>query len=116
MKKIDRKKVFDKYNGHCAYCGRQIEYKDMQVDHITSKRNGGTDDISNLNPSCRLCNHYKSAEGLNAWRDWLLAGVIDRLKKIYIFRVALAFGMIEIKGWDKRFYFEKFKNHNYNEA
>jgi hypothetical protein len=108
--KIDRKKVFDKYGGHCAYCGRQIEYKDMQVDHITSKKNGGTDDISNLNPSCRLCNHYKSAEGLTAWRDWLLAGVIDRLKKIYIFRVALAFGMIEIKGWDKRFYFEKLKN------
>ena len=110
MKKIDRKKVFDKYNGHCAYCGCELTLKSMQVDHITSKRNGGTDDISNLNPSCRLCNHYKSAEGLIAWRDWLLAGVIERLMKVYIFRVALAFGMIEIKGWDKRFYFEKFKN------
>lgn len=50
MKKIDRKKVFDKYNGHCAYCGRQIEYKDMQVDHITSKRNGRTDDIRSFGP------------------------------------------------------------------
>ena len=25
MEKIDRKKVFGKYGGHCAYCGRQIE-------------------------------------------------------------------------------------------
>ena len=105
--KINRQQVYNKYNGHCAYCGRQIEYKDMQVDHITSKRNGGTDDISNLNPSCRLCNHYKNAEELSTWRDWLLAGVIERLMKVYLFRVALAFGMIEIKGWDKKFYFEK---------
>lgn len=108
--KIDRKKVFDKYNGHCAYCGCKLTLKDMQVDHITSKRNGGTDDISNLNPSCRLCNHYKRAEEFSTWRDWMLLDVLERLRKIYIFRVALAFGMIEIKGWDKRFYFEKFKN------
>ena len=110
MEKIDRKEVFGKYGDHCAYCGRQIEYKDMQVDHITPRRNGGTDDISNLNPSCRLCNHYKRAEELSTWRDWLLAGVIERLMKVYLFRVALAFGMIEIKGWDKRFFFEKLKN------
>lgn len=32
--KIDRKAVYAKYNGHCAYCGRKIEYKDMQVDHL----------------------------------------------------------------------------------
>ena len=108
--KINRQQVYNKYNGHCAYCGCELTPKSMQVDHITPRRNGGTDDISNLNQSCRLCNHYKSAEGLNVWRDWLLAGVIDRLKKIYIFRVALAFGMIEIKGWDKKFYFEKLKN------
>ena len=27
--------------------------------------------------------------------------------KIYIFRVALNYGMITINGWDKKFYFEK---------
>lgn len=29
-----RQKVYEKYDGHCAYCGCKLEYKDMQVDHI----------------------------------------------------------------------------------
>ena len=29
-----RLKVYDKYRGHCAYCGKEIVMKDMQVDHI----------------------------------------------------------------------------------
>ena len=29
-----RQPIYKKYNGHCAYCGCEIEMKDMQVDHI----------------------------------------------------------------------------------
>lgn len=36
-KKI-RKEVYRKYDGHCAYCGREIAYKDMQVDHFLPLR------------------------------------------------------------------------------
>lgn len=107
MMKVDRQKVYDKYNGHCAYCGKAISIKDMQVDHILPQRNGGTDDIDNLNPSCRLCNHYKRAYSIESFRDFALGGLIDRLMKIYIFRVALSYGMITINGWDKKFYFEQ---------
>ena len=107
MMKIDRQKVYDKYNGHCVYCGKPITIKDMQVDHILPKRNGGKDHIDNLNPSCRLCNHYKRAADIETLRNWLLGGLIERLMKIYIFRVALDYGMITINGWDKKFYYEK---------
>ena len=107
MMKVDRQKVYEKYNGHCAYCGKAISIKDMQVDHILPQRNGGTDDIDNLNPSCRLCNHYKRAYSIESFRDFALSGLIDRLMKIYIFRVALSYGMITINNWDKKFYFEK---------
>ena len=105
--KIDRQKVYEKYDGHCAYCGKAITIKNMQVDHILPKRNGGTDDIDNLNPSCRLCNHYKRAADIEIFRNDLLGGLIKRLMKIYIFRVALDYGMITINGWNKKFYFEK---------
>lgn len=104
---IDRQKVYDKYNGHCAYCGKAIAIKDMQVDHILPKRNGGTNDIDNLNSSCRLCNHYKCAYSIECFRDFVLGGLIKRLMKIYIFRVALDYGMITINGWAKKFYYEK---------
>lgn len=36
--KLVREKVYQKYNGHCAYCGCELQYKDMQVDHIESHR------------------------------------------------------------------------------
>ena len=36
--KIDRLKIYNKYGGHCAYCGREIEYKQMQVDHHFPQR------------------------------------------------------------------------------
>ena len=28
--------LYDRYNHKCAYCGCDMEYKDMQVDHIKS--------------------------------------------------------------------------------
>lgn len=110
MGKIDRQKVWEKYNGRCAYCGKEIALKDMQVDHIKPKRHGGDDSLDNLNPSCRLCNHYKRAESINNFRNWKLNGIIDRLRNNYIFKVAERFGMVEVKNWDKKFYFERNEN------
>ena len=34
MKEELRIRIYNKYDGRCAYCGKKIEYKDMQVDHI----------------------------------------------------------------------------------
>lgn len=34
MNKELREQIYHKYDGRCAYCGREIEYKDMQVDHL----------------------------------------------------------------------------------
>lgn len=34
MKKQQRIAAYEKYNGHCAYCGEEIPYEKMQVDHI----------------------------------------------------------------------------------
>ena len=107
MKKEIRQQVYNKYNGHCAYCGCELEYKNMQVEHIKPQRVGGTDDIENLIPTCRLCNHYKRGNDLDSFRNWLLGGLIDRIRKIYIVRVAEKYGMITFHEWNKEFYFEK---------
>lgn len=32
--KKTREAVYAKYDGHCAYCGRSIDIRDMQVDHF----------------------------------------------------------------------------------
>lgn len=66
-----RQSVYLMYNGHCAYCGTEIAYKDMQVDHATPLRIGGADDISNYMPACRSCNHYKATLDVEGFRRYL---------------------------------------------
>jgi len=114
-----RKAVYNKYNGHCAYCGKLIEYKDMQVDHLEPKAytraigkdiNGNyiypnKDRFENLMPSCRRCNHYKRAYRLEAFRE-IVKTIHERIQKIYIAKVAEDYGIVEYKQWDGWFYFE----------
>jgi 5-methylcytosine-specific restriction endonuclease McrA len=121
MKKELRLKVYKKYDGHCAYCGKEIKYKDMQVDHLTPKayahwyksevvkRSEGllgnsVDDFENLMPSCRRCNHYKRASLIEGFRKQMQS-LPERLKKQYINKVALDYGIITIHPFNK-FYFE----------
>jgi 5-methylcytosine-specific restriction endonuclease McrA len=114
IKKTDRLKVHEKYKGHCAYCGKPIEYKDMQVDHIRPKREWiealvegeNIDSIENLNPSCRRCNHYKRSQGLESFRVYMKT-LHERISKDYIVKVGMAYGIVEIKPFDGKFYFEK---------
>lgn len=64
LSKEKRKTVYEKYGGRCAYCGCEIEYKDMQNDHIepiykyeTAYQTGNSDwldDVKNLLPACRM--------------------------------------------------------------
>ena len=118
--RINRQKIYDKFGGHCAYCGGEIKYKNMQVDHIKAKSNNkpigrdlmgdliypDIDDIINLMPSCRRCNHYKRAETLEHFRI-LLRTLHERIHDKYIVKVAEDYGIIEYHIWDNKFYFEK---------
>lgn len=102
-----RKKVHEKYGGRCAYCGIPIDIKDMQIYHREPKACGGKDAIENYEPSCRLCNHYKRVNSVETFRLWLLGGIVDRLRKDYIFRVAERFGIVNVSGWKYKFFFEE---------
>lgn len=53
MKDKIRAIVFDKYNGKCAYCGVDL-MKGWNVDHIKPQVFGGTNDLDNLNSSCKV--------------------------------------------------------------
>ena len=89
---MNRQAVYNKYSGRCAYCGREIEFKQMQVDHMVPKASGGTDEIENLMPACRLCNHYKRANSLEWFRHSIEAIPIKLARDQYIYRVGIAYG------------------------
>lgn len=103
-------KVYDKYNGHCAYCGKYIDYKDMQVDHLIpleGRNKHGTDDFENLMPACRRCNHYKRANSLEGWRK-MIEEIPNKLKRdSYIYKVGVDYGLVEPKPHKIQFYFER---------
>ena len=110
-KKI-RQQVYDKYNGHCAYCGCELEYKDMQVDHIVSvykaEYNGREADnsIVNYNPSCRACNFYKGTLSLEQFRENIQHMLIGKLHKDFNYKMLVKYGMIHEDFKPVRFYFE----------
>ena len=108
--KKTRETVYRKYDGRCAYCGRAIDYKMMQVDHFRPLRLFEADDpeannISNLMPACRMCNHYKRANSLETFRKYI-AEIPRKLRDDYIYKIGVAYGNIVENEHPIRFFFE----------
>lgn len=109
-----REAVYKKYDGHCAYCGCKLEYKDMQVDHVESvckarfhkELRETLNSIDNYMPSCRPCNYYKKSASIEGFRK-KLNSLHTRLRKIFIYKLAVKYGLVEEKPVEIIFYFEK---------
>ena len=125
--KIDRQTIYSKFNGRCAYCGVEIQLKDMQVDHIIPQSFFAqhiynkfrvpkflehlyitdVNHIDNLHPSCRVCNKWKSANDLELFRHELS----EQLKRLNLYsanyRIAKKYSQIEEKEQPIIFYFEQ---------
>lgn len=78
----------------------------MQVDHVEAVYLGGKDDIANYRPACRQCNFYKSTMDVERLREQLSL-IPGRLEKTLIFRLALAYGLVQVTGKPVKFYFEE---------
>lgn len=112
-----RKNILAKYDGHCAYCGKELELRDMQIDHQIPKsynyRMIGLfqqdtlycEQYENLFPACRRCNHYKRDDTLEQFR-LKMKTLHERIMDIYIVKVAIDFGIVKIEPFDGKFYFE----------
>lgn len=74
QRKNKRIKVYNKYGGHCAYCGIELKIEEMTVDHVFPKSllHFSGNEFENLNPSCRQCNSVKSSYPLELFRFRLL--------------------------------------------
>ena len=116
MKKADRQRVYEKYNGHCAYCGKEIAYKDMQVDHRVALYRGygtlvgverGTDDFDNLMPSCRACNFRKGTMTVEQFREEIRKQCERIVKSSFQVRQSIDYGLLSLNLHDIVFYFEK---------
>lgn len=109
-----REAVYDKYQGHCAYCGKKLEYKDMQLDHMIPRQREHfkkyTEEeiecFENYMPSCRRCNHYKRAHSLETFREMIETIPQKLVRDSYIYKVGLDYNLIEEYPHKIEFYFE----------
>lgn len=117
--KNKRIKVWEKYKHHCAYCGCELEYKDMQVDHIesvyvSSQKNGWkdtqNDGLNNLMPSCRMCNYYKQADDIEGLRRKLQDMLMRNVRRPFDYRLAIKYGLVEEHIHPIKFYFERMED------
>ena len=59
------KAIYEKYQHCCAICSRKTAFDDGEVDHITPKAKGGTNESSNLQWVCHRCNKLKGSTRTN---------------------------------------------------
>lgn len=108
-----RLQVYNKCNGHCAYCGCELEYNDMQVDHIDSvyvaemQGRKVNDTVDNYMPACRMCNYYKSSSTLEQFRTNLTELLMPNVRRPFDYRLAVKYGLVVETVKPVKFYFEE---------
>lgn len=108
----ERKQIYDMFNGRCAYCGTAVTFRGMQVDHKKPLYAGGSDDIENMFPACRSCNHYKSTQDIEKFRTYLQSIPARLMRDNIAYQVGARFGIVEAKEEPVEFYFEKVDGKN----
>lgn len=106
----ERQRVYCKFGGRCAYCGCELTIRNMQADHVVPLHLGGADDISNLYPACRACNHYKSTFTIEKFREMIQRAPAVLMKGNATYKNIARFGLIQHPENPKvQFYFERSK-------
>lgn len=54
-----KRKIYERQNGKCIYCGEHRNISYMTVDHIIPLSRDGADDIGNMRCACKKCNGFK---------------------------------------------------------
>lgn len=116
-----REKVWNKYDKCCAYCGIELEYKQLQVDHIEAHWHNceennsyrvtkGKHEIENFNPSCARCNRWKSTFDIEGFRNEIQQQLIRLKRDSSNYRMALDYKMIIEDNKPIEFFFERWQN------
>ena len=108
LTQAERQEVYDKCKGHCAYCGCELEYKDMQVDHVVPflVQDENTETMANYLPACRSCSYYKDCMTVDRFRANIEKFPERLMRDSVTYKNAVRFGLVEPKPHKVVFYFE----------
>lgn len=71
-KKNEKKYIYMRDNGICHFCGKELSFKQISLDHYLPKSKGGPDDTFNLVCSCKGCNKYKKSSVPDDYKEMIL--------------------------------------------
>lgn len=60
--RLSRRNIFIRDNYTCQYCGKRKSVKELQLEHVIPRAQGGIDSWTNLVCSCGKCNNKKGAK------------------------------------------------------
>lgn len=120
LTKTQRQAVYEKYQGHCAYCGTPIDMRAMQADHVipmelyeTYKAIGqDIDTLDNMLPACRSCNNYKHSLTLEKFRAAIERWPEVLMRDSVTYKNAVRYGLVIPNPKLVKFYFERIGMHN----
>lgn len=118
IRDLNKSTLLHQYGGRCGFCGNKVKLHTVEravkeplvIDgRVKSLPSRATPD--NIVASCKLCKRTKGRMDLEEYRDYLV-------RREYAFstnknlKLLKNYGMVETKTWDKKFYFEKFKEND----
>ena len=65
----NKKSLYGEQGGNCNGCGKHFEPRNLEIDHIIARAQGGTDHLDNLQLLCGYCNRVKGDRG----QEYLIA-------------------------------------------
>lgn len=75
----ERTIIYNRNKGRCAICGRFVPYDEFTVDHIIPLSKCGTNELKNLQCTCKVCNLIK--------QDILPDDLMGKLTEIVLYQM-----------------------------
>ncbi len=79
----EKNRIYNKGKGRCAICGKFVPYDAFTVDHIIPLAKGGTNELNNLQCTCKTCNYIK--------QDILPEDLIGKLAEIVLYQMRMSY-------------------------
>lgn len=80
----ERIAVYSKGKGRCAICGKFVSFDDFTIDHIIPLAKGGTNEMDNLQCTCKVCNSLK--------QNILPEDLMKKLTDIVLYQMRIHYG------------------------
>lgn len=105
---LSRKNIYLRDGYRCQYCGQQFPVRDLTLDHLIPRAQGGQDAWENLVTACKDDNHAKADR---TPEQWLMQGGKVLLRRprrltIHTSRSLVRLAGIDNPAWQKYLYFE----------